>query len=489
VKRWPPLVAAFLIPAIAYVASASWEPGAWDTAELQGVPYILGIAHPTGFPLYVLAGYIWAHAVAIGSIAFRMNAASGVAIAIVCATAYAVAREFGAARLVALAAALWFAFTQNVWAHAARAEAQDLAIACAALAIWSFLRWMNGGRDAFFLAAFTLCGLALAAHPNALWVLPAFAAGAIVTRRRTTLRLGGAALALLVLPLLLYFYLPLRSSYVVGHGLDPTANLPGVNGGIFWNYNDPRTLNGLSLELTGSQFQTPGYFLAAFNPTHAAEAALVFAAGTRAQYGIVATLLIGAGFIAAWRRNWRATLVLCIACTAGLLFSVVYPNEGDVGRYRLLASWLAVPLLGALTPQRNNRSARLLALALVLILAGGAATAFVEHRGFFVHAPREGGRWIIDAVRPNVPPGSVIVTGWLDATSLAYGAYVDGSLAGRVVVSDNELRLNLYQRWAADRPVFVLVDPHYVTELPGARDYANLDPYHELYRVDREGRI
>jgi hypothetical protein len=40
-------LAAFLVPAITYVASASHEPASWDTAELQGVPYILGISHPT----------------------------------------------------------------------------------------------------------------------------------------------------------------------------------------------------------------------------------------------------------------------------------------------------------------------------------------------------------------------------------------------------------------------------------------------------------
>ena len=106
-----PLVAAFLVPAIVYVASASSEPASWDTAELQGVPYILGISHPTGFPFYVLIGYVWSHVVAIGSIALRMNAMSGVAMAVTCAAAYGVAMVFGASQLVALAATLWFALT------------------------------------------------------------------------------------------------------------------------------------------------------------------------------------------------------------------------------------------------------------------------------------------------------------------------------------------------------------------------------------------
>ena len=478
----PPL-AAFAIPAAAYIASASVEPGSWDTAELQGVPYMLGIAHPTGFPLYTLVGYVWSHVVAIGSVAFAMNAMSGGAIALTALAAYAVAREIGASRWVALFATLWFAFTQDVWAHAARAEAQDLAVACEAVAIYAFLRWMRTGEARWFAGAFTLCGLAMAAHPNALWLLPGLLIGTLVAARKPSLRLAGLSVALMLGGLALYLYLPLRSAYVVAHGLDPTAGLQGVNGGIFWNYNDPRTLHGLALELTGSQFHTAGYFAEAFNPLRIGDALWAFVTGTQAQYGTFATFVVLAGVAAAWRRSWRTTLVLCIACTAALLFSIVYPNESDVGRYRLLASWLAVPLLGAVLPEPEASAIPLLRIALVLFLAIGAGTAFANQRAFFHRAPGEGGRWVIDAVRLNVPTPSIVVTPWLDATSLAYGAYVDGSLPGLTIVSDNALRLALYRRWAAHHRVFVLVNPHDVSGLPGARDYATLDDYHELYRV------
>jgi hypothetical protein len=175
--------------------------------------------------------------------------------------------------------------------------------------------------------------------------------------------------------------------------------------------------------------------------------------------------------------------MLCTACTAALLFSIVYPNESDVGRYRLLASWLAVPLFGAVMPEPEASAMPILRYALVLFLAIGAGTAFANQRAFFRHAPGEGGRWVIDAVRFNVPAPSVVVTPWLDATSLAYGAYVDGSLRGLTIVSDNELRLAVYQRWAAHNRVFVLVNPREVSGLAGTRDYATLDGYHELYQV------
>ena len=475
-------LAAFAVPAIVYIACAPIEPASWDTAELQGVPYMLGVTHPTGFPFYVLAGYVWSHLLVLGSVAWRMNAMSAVAMAIACAAAYGVALEFGASAPVALLATLWFAFTQNVWSHAIRAEAQDLAVSCCAVAIYAFVRWMHGGGDRWFLAAFALCGLGMAAHPNALWILPAFVLGAAIAPRRPRFRLAAGAAGLVLAGLALYAYLPLRSSYIERHHLDPAAALSGVNGGIFWNYNNPSTPRGLALELTGSESQTPGYFLASFNPVHVASAVRTFVATLAAEYGIPASVLLFIGLITVFRRDWRAALVLCVACTAALVFSVVYPNESDVGRYRMLVSWLAVPLFGALTPPSRGTPQTVLHAVLLLILLAGAVTAF-RQQPYFSHRAAAGGRWVILAVWPVVPPGSTIVTGWLDATSLAYGAYVDGSLSGRTIVSDDRLEVPLYRVWARRRPVFVLVNPHNVTALPGTIDYATLDPYHELYKV------
>ena len=92
---------------------------------------------------------------------------------------------------------------------------------------------------------------------------------------------------------------------------------------------------------------------------------------------------------------------------------------------------------------------------------------------------------ICEEERQYVPPGGVVVVdGWLDATSLAYGAYADRSLPERIIVSGYEVRKTaLYASWAKDRPVFVLTDPRYVPLVPGARTIALLDAYHQLFRM------
>lgn len=480
-------LAAFLVPALVYVASASHEPASWDTAELQGVPYILGIAHPTGFPFYVLLGYVWSHAVPLGTVAFRLNAFSGLALAGAAAFAYAVALELGAWRPAALAATLWFAFTQNIWSHASRAEAQDLAVLCEAIAAYAFVRWMRGGGNRWYAVAFAAFGLGVAAHPNAVWLAPALFVGSFVARTRPPARLVASSLALACAGLLLYAYLPLRSAYVVAHGLDPTHVLPGAGGGIFWNYDDPSTPAGLIRSLTGADWGAPHAVLASLDPVHIQDALWAFLSAIAEQFGAFALLLALAGAVVVWRRDWRTALFLYLACTVALLFSVTYSSEADVGRYRMFALWLAVPLLASLAPARASIRQWMPRALLTAFLAAGAVVSLIAHRGFFVRPDREGGRWVIDAVAPFVPAGSaIVVDGWLDATSLAYGAYVDDSLRDRIVVSGwDEAKTGLYRSWAATRPVFILTDPRRATQVLGAGPPIRLDPYHELFEMHR----
>ena len=58
VAAWLPAV---LVGVVAFSAARiAMLPGLgyWDTAELQTVAPILGTAHPTGFPTYVLLGWL-----------------------------------------------------------------------------------------------------------------------------------------------------------------------------------------------------------------------------------------------------------------------------------------------------------------------------------------------------------------------------------------------------------------------------------------------
>ena len=86
-----------------------------DPGELQFVPAILGLPHPTGMPLYVLLGKAWSLLPLGHSVAWRMNLLAAVsavlAVVLVFRTVYAlVGKAFpalGAALLLAVGATFW----------------------------------------------------------------------------------------------------------------------------------------------------------------------------------------------------------------------------------------------------------------------------------------------------------------------------------------------------------------------------------------------
>ena len=79
------------------LASVRTEVGFWDTGDLQTVAWIAGIPYPTGFPGYVLVGWLWTHLIPLGSVAARLNALSALALAGGAATVAALALLFEAA--------------------------------------------------------------------------------------------------------------------------------------------------------------------------------------------------------------------------------------------------------------------------------------------------------------------------------------------------------------------------------------------------------
>src|SRR3954467_1341500 len=89
------------------LARAALLPGVWfwDTAEAQTVGPLLGVMHPTGFPAYVLLGWLPSVVFApFGEPAFRINLLSAVLVALAACVTVAIARRLGAPLAIAAAA-------------------------------------------------------------------------------------------------------------------------------------------------------------------------------------------------------------------------------------------------------------------------------------------------------------------------------------------------------------------------------------------------
>ncbi len=269
---------------------------AGDSAEFQMAAWNWGLAHATGYPLYLLLGGLWQrlfsplYALSNGvgwlsiTPATALNAFSAVTGALAAALLYGLLARIlpqpqtsqgdGVRRGIAAFAAALFAVSPTVWLQATIAEAYTLhalfvvLILLAATALGARRvgelrsieeskaenkRRSRGERirnshSLFFILAFLL-GLALTHHATTVLLFPALAVYLRLTRRRWRLTPAAALLALLLLalPLLLYLYIPLRSTPAASPWYHPqigdtTLNLYGSGWPAFFDFVSGRSI-------------------------------------------------------------------------------------------------------------------------------------------------------------------------------------------------------------------------------------------------------
>jgi len=257
-------VLAFLLPLTVYVYTLSREVFFVDSGELAAAAATLGIAHPPGYPLFCLIGYLFSLLPA-GAPIFRVGlisaAAGALATGLMFRVAWMLVGEHSApgwprrsAALGILSGTLLFAFAQTPWSQAVIVEVyalhgaliMALFFACA-MAIRAGAESQVGGlrrQQSWGLLAGLLFGLSLTNHLTAALMLPAIAVLMVIVflhRRRGGLSPWGAwgrIILAVPIPLLLYLYLPLRSR------MDPPIN---------WDY--PETWHRVLTHVTARQYQ------------------------------------------------------------------------------------------------------------------------------------------------------------------------------------------------------------------------------------------
>ncbi|MEM7343133.1 MAG: DUF2723 domain-containing protein [Chloroflexota bacterium] len=196
-----------------------------DSLEFHLVTYQLGIAHPTGYPLYTILGKFFT-LLPVGNIAFRVNLMSAVFGGLTVALLYLVILSIAASTDAsnqkvwslhsgAAFGALLLAVSLVFWQQATVAEVYTLnaffIVLLLLLTVW--LPWVKSQKQPrlFFYLTF-LAGLSLTHHRTMVLLFPAIAIYLFFTCRSTIFTpkslIIGAIWA--IAPLLLYLYLPLR---------------------------------------------------------------------------------------------------------------------------------------------------------------------------------------------------------------------------------------------------------------------------------------
>ena len=464
--RWvTSLLAPLGVGLVALIAARSaMLPGLafWDTGEFQAVAPLLGTAHPTGYPTYVILGWI-ANAVLapFGEPAFRMNLFAGLSVAVAAAVTTDLARTLTRSTPLGMLAGLGLALTPEVWAIGTRAEAHALHLAFVAILLRLLVGWeeahgrearggelgagpaASGGRpaDRWLVAATVVFALSVGNHsltlllalPIGLYVL-AVQPG-ILRRPRLIL----TCLAVLVGTLVAVFLeLPLRAG---------PFRAPLV-------YGRPETWDGFWYIVLAQQFQ--GSLLDPFGDLAAKTAML--ATRAVAQFGILAAL-IPAGLVTAAIIRPRYALLTGSAVALTLFFNASYVNA-DIGRYDLgpiLIAWTWIAILGralidavlgpagvdplhdTLEPSSRRRglgpATALATLALVVLLVPTALAVPTRHAAVDAREETEAQQWV-DQALAAMAPDAVVVSWWSYSTPLWYAQRVEGRRPDIRIVDD-----------------------------------------------------
>ena len=499
------LLAVFTLPLAAYLRTLAPTVGAHDTFEFQVISYELGIAHPTGYPLYVLIGKLFT-LIPLGSVAYRVNLSSALFAAATIAVLYATITRLTGDRIASALASLTFAFSLSFWSQAVEAEVYALnalfVSSICYLLLLSFrgapssstdLRGTRADRwtatldtfrrnETLIIIAAVVYGLSLTHHRTMLLLAPAVIAyfalnrgWRLLTVRRTVL----LSIAFLVPLVGIHLYIPVR----------------------WWQlHGQPMNWQQFTDLVLGTQFAAALQWDAVLRD---AGRLTVYLRTVLEQYPAPALLLAVGGIIYLLSRRasplnraaWKEGLFLLLAFAAYAVFGLSY-HVPDVALF-LIPCYLVIAMaLGIGTSALRRALERLLGRAgqapppLRRQLAASATltvVALLPLSLIWTNLPRvdrsdayasdEWGRYVL---QQDLPAGSVILADSEKMAPLHYLQRVEGirpDTETGVFPDEDSNRVELERRLSEKRPVFLA---RFLPALEGTYHLRSLGPLAEV---------
>ncbi len=385
-KEWVAGGVVFIMPLTLYVLTLAPSVTFTDSGELAAVCTTLGVAHPTGYPLFVILGFLWTQLPLPFTPVFKLNLFAASCTAIASLLFYRLVLFFLSAvqsaywqkgegekkkkkskskkeltagmleqeRLVwiALAVSLLFAFSRTIWAQATAVEVYSLHLVMLVLSIHLFLRFTlakEPQRKDALLWAFVL-GLGFTNHLTMVLLAPAMLY--FYFHRYGFTKDAFMRMAMMSVPfalgLSLYLYLPIRSSM-----------LPEFNWGEVH-----RSFDKFFYHVSGKQYQVH-----LFNGNWEPQAKVFFSL-LPFELAFVGILLAIYGAMRLFEAEKSLAWFVMLLVLGSALYAVNY-NVHDVDSYFLLTFLALILLVGTgllfLAQQRKAVATFSLMLPLIAI--------------------------------------------------------------------------------------------------------------------------
>lgn len=349
---WPPLIVSFLA-FIVYVLTLAPSVLFIDSGELAADATILGIAHPTGYPLFTMVGYVFSHLPIGGTAVWRLNimaavfcslgaGAMTVLVQFILTEISAVVPHRGgdkkkksaehavkisdeiserAAVFGGMFAGLMLAFSQTFWSQATAVEVYALHCLLVPSSIYFFLRYCREKPMQVYskwgvLWAVTW-GLSFSNHMTSILLIPAFIVFFFMSFGWTLRSVTRGMMLLLpfAVGLAPYLYLPIRAS------MHPALN-----------WGNPVTIENFIRHWTGHQYQV--WMFTSFDS--AGKQLKYFLGDFPTEFGLMGLIPVLLGAVALYRQSKAMFVFVAILLVTCVLYSINYDIH-DIDSYFLLA--------------------------------------------------------------------------------------------------------------------------------------------------------
>ncbi|MBN1297789.1 DUF2723 domain-containing protein [bacterium] len=453
-------IALFILLLGVYILSTPPDcvPGA-NGGELTAAGAVLGIAHPSGYPVWTVIAHGWSRSIPFGDIPFRINFLSAVCMAFAIVITHRNMLRIGAAPGTALVICFCLACHPVFFAEILGAEVYGFHLLLTLLVLDACLLARIRNDHRYSLLAVLFWSLSLGNHLLSVFTLPIFLTQVPVMSQRKRTHSMVIALTLLFLGLSVYLYLPVRLT---------------ENPGTVWRH--PDHLSGFIRHVTGRDFH------------HAmGQAVRVTVSSNLSTLAMAVTpfpgcLLVALGIVAipgCLRRAASLDRIAWLLFASGiLLFPLMYAIH-DIRSYFIVPIWLILGLASRhhypIMKRRSIRIPAVILLGSTLLFTGIHSTTGEVN----LHRWR-GLRRYGHALLSAVPPGQHLVfqgdnamnsIAWL----LAIERYRDD-----ILTIDANANLSVFPSIRRNRPGSDV--PTSSFRLP--RDYPLLKP-HGMGYIDR----
>ena len=206
-------ILSFILPFIIFLKTMNPSSFGYDTTWFHIQIPQLAVGQTTGFPLAFLLGKLFTY-LPFGTIAFRLNMFSVFfGAATVTVFTMIVSNLLEKEYLIAFVSTLFFSFFRVFWSQTNRFEVYTLHTFLIGLVILFGIYWVGTKQTKFLYLYYLFIGISFTNHPLSAFLAPALLLFPIFIDHRSVFKLKRVIIIviLVIAPLLLYLYIPIRS--------------------------------------------------------------------------------------------------------------------------------------------------------------------------------------------------------------------------------------------------------------------------------------